>query len=51
MGPIGCPKTSVGFTTTNVEERSSQDCLNLQYTVRRMEMDAEHEASFAFNTR
>jgi len=51
IGPIGCPETSVGYTTTNVEDRSSQDCLNLQHTLRRMEMDVEHKASFAFNTR
>jgi hypothetical protein len=51
IGPIGCPETSVGYTTTNVEDGSSQDCLNLQYTLRRVEMNVEHKASFAFNTR
>jgi len=51
MGPIGCPETSVGFATTNVEERSSQDCLTLQHTLRRMKMDVEHKTSFAFNAR
>jgi hypothetical protein len=51
MKPIGCSETSVGFTTTNLEERSSQRCLHLQYTLRGMEMDVEHKVGFAFNTR
>jgi len=43
MGPIGFPKMSVEFTTTNLDERSSQDCVHLQYTLRRVEMDVEHK--------
>jgi len=43
MEPIGFPKMSVGFTTTNLDESSSQDCINLQYALRGVEMDVEHK--------